>query len=349
MEPPPIQYVRTRDGFDIAYTVAGHGIPFVFMPWPFSNMSRIWDTRFGRPMLEGLAARFKLIQYDSRGQGVSTRGLPEHHSLEDYETDLRTVVDHLSLDRFILYGGPTFSHVAARFAAGDAERIHALVLGDTVRRQDSSHSAYVDLARRDWDFFLHTITSSFSLHGAPVELPYWRESITQDDYLAMMRAGMGSDITQVLGSVRAPTLIINTGRLTADAPVGLGADEGQAMARLIPNSKLILMNAWASHWYSDGPEPPLAVLAIEDFVRDLGLITSEPMQPEQEATEEHSLSPREREVLRLIARGRSNQQIADELVLSVRTVERHITNLYAKIDAHGKAEATAFALRHGIA
>jgi DNA-binding NarL/FixJ family response regulator len=61
------------------------------------------------------------------------------------------------------------------------------------------------------------------------------------------------------------------------------------------------------------------------------------------------LTPREAEVLRLIARGCSNQQIADELVLSVRTVERHITNLYAKIGAHGKADATAYALRHGLA
>lgn len=60
------------------------------------------------------------------------------------------------------------------------------------------------------------------------------------------------------------------------------------------------------------------------------------------------LSEREVEVLRLIAGGHSNQEIADALVLSVRTVERHITNIYAKIDARGKADATAFALRHGL-
>jgi DNA-binding NarL/FixJ family response regulator len=53
-------------------------------------------------------------------------------------------------------------------------------------------------------------------------------------------------------------------------------------------------------------------------------------------------------VLRLIAAGLSNQQIADELVLSLRTIERHITNLYGKIGARGKADATAYALRHGM-
>jgi non-specific serine/threonine protein kinase len=60
------------------------------------------------------------------------------------------------------------------------------------------------------------------------------------------------------------------------------------------------------------------------------------------------LTARELEVLRLVASGRSNREIADELVLSVRTIERHVTNLYAKIGARGKADATAYAFRHGL-
>ena len=60
------------------------------------------------------------------------------------------------------------------------------------------------------------------------------------------------------------------------------------------------------------------------------------------------LTQREVEVLRLIASGRTNREVGEALVLSVRTVERHITNLYGKIDARGKADATTFALRHGL-
>jgi DNA-binding NarL/FixJ family response regulator len=55
------------------------------------------------------------------------------------------------------------------------------------------------------------------------------------------------------------------------------------------------------------------------------------------------LTLREREVLRLLAQGRSNQEIAGELVLSVRTVERHISNVYAKIGASGRAARAAAA------
>jgi DNA-binding NarL/FixJ family response regulator len=61
------------------------------------------------------------------------------------------------------------------------------------------------------------------------------------------------------------------------------------------------------------------------------------------------LTERELEVLRLVSRGQSNAEIADELTLSVRTVERHIANLYVKIDARNRADATAHALRHGLA
>jgi DNA-binding CsgD family transcriptional regulator/tetratricopeptide (TPR) repeat protein len=60
------------------------------------------------------------------------------------------------------------------------------------------------------------------------------------------------------------------------------------------------------------------------------------------------LTSREVEVLRLVAKGQSNKEIAAELVLSVRTVERHITNLYGKIRARGKADATAYAIHHGL-
>ena len=60
------------------------------------------------------------------------------------------------------------------------------------------------------------------------------------------------------------------------------------------------------------------------------------------------LSAREVEVLRLVAAGRTNKEIAEELTLSVRTVARHITNIYTKIGARNRAEATAYAGRQGL-
>jgi DNA-binding NarL/FixJ family response regulator len=61
------------------------------------------------------------------------------------------------------------------------------------------------------------------------------------------------------------------------------------------------------------------------------------------------LSEREVEVLRLVAAGRSNPRIAQELVLSINTVERHVTHILQKTGAANRAEAAAYATRHGLA
>jgi len=60
------------------------------------------------------------------------------------------------------------------------------------------------------------------------------------------------------------------------------------------------------------------------------------------------LTPREVEVLKLLAGGASNQQIADALVLSLHTVRNHVQNVITKLGAHSKLEAVATAVREGI-
>ena len=64
------------------------------------------------------------------------------------------------------------------------------------------------------------------------------------------------------------------------------------------------------------------------------------------------LTPREVEILRLLAAGKSNGEIATDLVMSIRTAERHLANIYAKIGTGGsvaRASATAYAFTHGLA
>ncbi|HEY7801432.1 MAG TPA: helix-turn-helix transcriptional regulator, partial [Dehalococcoidia bacterium] len=60
------------------------------------------------------------------------------------------------------------------------------------------------------------------------------------------------------------------------------------------------------------------------------------------------LTSREREVLRLIARGLSTREISEALVLSERTSARHITNIYAKIGVRNRVEASAYARQHDL-
>jgi DNA-binding CsgD family transcriptional regulator len=60
------------------------------------------------------------------------------------------------------------------------------------------------------------------------------------------------------------------------------------------------------------------------------------------------LTKRELEVLRLLSAGETNRQIAESLVLSVRTVDRHVSNIYAKLGVSSRAAATGYAHAHGL-
>lgn len=60
------------------------------------------------------------------------------------------------------------------------------------------------------------------------------------------------------------------------------------------------------------------------------------------------LSEREVEVLRLIARGRTNREVATRLSVSGKTVGRHVENIYAKLGVHSRAAAAVFAMEQGL-
>ena len=60
------------------------------------------------------------------------------------------------------------------------------------------------------------------------------------------------------------------------------------------------------------------------------------------------LGPREREVLRLLAEGKTSKEIASELHISASTVEAHRRNMMKKLDIHSVAELTKYAIRHGL-
>src|SRR4051812_18010668 len=104
MDAPPVQYVRTPDGYDIAYTVCGDGPPFVFYP-PifFNNVREMWKLSAQREMFEALASRFTLVQFDHRGQGMSTRALKVQPSGEEYQFDFDAVVERLRLGPFVIF------------------------------------------------------------------------------------------------------------------------------------------------------------------------------------------------------------------------------------------------------
>jgi DNA-binding CsgD family transcriptional regulator len=332
MEQPPLQYVQTRDGFDIAYSVGGNGPPLVIMPAVLAQITGSW-RRFP-DWFEELSSRFTVVQYDSRGQGLSRRGVPAALTRQDLMRDLETVVDHLQLPRFLLYASGGFGHVALDYAVAHPERLTGLVLHTVcVANAAWGPTLWNDLANENWDYFLESLVPS----GLPPEehASRWqvlRDTATFEDYKAITDLLMASSVAPLLDSVRTSVLVLHP-RDSVMLPVR----ESQSLAAAIPGASFVLLSG-QGYW----PDAVEGVGAIERF---LGGRAQPPRAgPDLKA----QLSAREAEVLRLIARGLSNQQIADELVISVRTVERHINHIYEKIGVHSKAQATAYALKQFV-
>lgn len=85
--------------------------------------------------------------------------------------------------------------------------------------------------------------------------------------------------------------------------------------------------------------PTLAKLLVKDF-----LMRAETSSPSSVS----ELTPREREVLTYIAEGYSNKEIADTLVISVKTVDRHRENIMRKLNLHNRVELVKYAIEKGL-
>ncbi|MCL6633867.1 MAG: response regulator transcription factor, partial [Alicyclobacillus herbarius] len=70
--------------------------------------------------------------------------------------------------------------------------------------------------------------------------------------------------------------------------------------------------------------------------------------PKPAAAPHEELTEREMEVLKLIASGKSNQEVADELFIGIKTVKFHVTNVLAKLGVEDRTQAAIYAFKHGL-
>jgi DNA-binding CsgD family transcriptional regulator len=276
---------------------------------------------------------------------MSDRGLLEDHDLSHNEFDFEAVVDAVGLDQFLILAPQGSTHVALRYALGSPGRVLGLVLwhltgnhhGGEVRRS-------IELARDDWERCLIMVAQAWAPYDdthSGVALA--QASVSRDDYIRALIAEQESSVEEVWAGVVTPTLL-----LYKDLPGFATMRWSEKAAAAIPFARLSLLE-------DDGglfayPRNPSKLVAhIVEFASSLqqGYHRGSRADTRGQLLT-GNLTPRELEVLRLIATGKTNQDIARELALSERTVARHITNVYRKIEARNKSEATAIAIRSGL-
>lgn len=357
--PQEIRFMRGPSGVRIAYAVHGSGPPLIVASCWLSHLQHDWESPVWRHFLEGLGSFSRLIRYDERGFGMSDWNVTDF-SLDARFGDLEALVDALGFERFALLGMSHGSSVAMAYAARHPERVTRLVLYGTVCGEpvEFSGDAQVEnetfrgLIRIGWarkePRFRRVFTQAY-IPGATEEQMRWfdelqRVSTSPENYLAARDARLRDDIAHELANITAPTLIMH-----ALGDHAMTFENATMVAAVIPDARVIPLDS-ENHILLAG-EPAWA--RFVDEVRAF----LEPDRRALSATERdrrpiEALSERELDVLRLAADGRPNAEIAASLGLSVRTVERHLSNAYGKLGLTGSAArgaAVAELLRAGLA
>lgn len=149
--------------------------------------------------------------------------------------------------------------------------------------------------------------------------------------------GGGPAVLRALGADAPPTLAVSSSDERDDVLRTVGAGASGYLLKTAPIEEI----ARAIRATADGQ--PVFSPELAGHVMDLDLDAAAIDDDEWEA-----LTDREREVLRLLARGHTYNRIADELVVSPKTVETHVRNILRKLQLANRHEAARWAMEHGF-
>lgn len=343
-----IRFCTGPGGVRIAYAVHGDGpgLPLVrVMTW-LTHLERDLTT-YGH-WLEDLAHDRRFVRYDMRGCGLSDREV-EDLSLDAKIGDLEAVVDAAGLDRFDLLGVSGGGPVAIGYAVRHPWRVgHLVVYGGYARGHGSrartpqeveEERLLVSLTRVGWgrpDPTFRSVFAQIFMPGATSqELESYDElqrlSATAEMAARIREAGHRVDVSDLVGRVRVPTLVMH---VRGDAATPL--EEGRHLAASIPGARFVTLPGNRHILGRDDPAWGAFVDELRRFCNDS--TEPGPMLP--------ALTTREHDVLALVADGFDNDAIAARLGLSVRTVERHLGNIYLKLGVSGRAARAAAVARY---
>lgn len=346
-----IRFCRGKDGVRIAYASHGTGPPLLVVSCWLSHLQYDWSSPVWRHFLDDLGAFTSLYRYDERGFGLSDWAVSDF-SLDARVTDLETLVDDIGLDRVSLLGMSGGAPVAMAYAARHPERVDRLVVygGYAVgpgREPSDREIAFRAMINAGWAqeeaVFRHVFTTLFIPEATEEQMRWFDElqrmSTSTENALASRVERLAVDLAEELPRIQAPTLFLHARDDQASSLEG-----ARLAAAMIPGARMVILES-SNHILLAG-EP-----AWQTFVDELRRFLPSPAASiiGHDDDQIAALTAREREVIELAAAGRDNAAIAKALDLSVRTVERHLSNAYLKLGISGRAAraaAVASLLRH---
>jgi pimeloyl-ACP methyl ester carboxylesterase/DNA-binding CsgD family transcriptional regulator len=358
VETPETRYVES-DGLSIAYQVLGDGpLDLVYTPSFVSNLELAWDWPPLAAFYLALASFARVILFDKRGTGLSDR-VKQLPTTEERMDDLRAVMDAAGAARAAIVGVSEGAPLAITFAAAFPERVtHLVVYGPLTKATRTEEYPWAETSEW-WDDVVERFERRWGSPDymeadvawrAPTErhnaafvrwwAQYRRLGASPGAAADLARMNARIDVRHLLPRIEAPTTVI-----MRDRDRVISVEHGRYVARNVRGARYVELSG-EDHLPFVGDASTLvsaiaaAVGAPTPVVVDTARVR-EREQPSFAPGAAALLSPRELDVLRWVARGKSNAQIATVHYVSESTVRKHLQNAYRKLGATSRTSALA--------
>lgn len=325
--------VELDDGTQVRFATTGHGPIAIYVPGWVSHLELGWAFPAEREFYEGLSAGRTLVRYDRPGCGLS--GPTDRDDVIGVEmAALAGVAGAVGAERFDLIGASFGAPLAVAWAARHPESVARLVLyGGWVEGAEVASAAVQEhvlgLVLQHWGFASDVLTEIFAPEAdagfRALFSRYQRESTSAENARRLLAACYQIDVSADLARITAPTTVIHRADDRA-APLG----GGERLATGIADATLTVLPGRTHVPFVGDAHAVLNAMRV-----GLGL-------PPIERPTPAAVTPRQLEVAALVARGWSNRQIAEKLVITERSAESHVERIRTRLGFRSRAQIAAW-------
>ncbi|HLO18122.1 MAG TPA: alpha/beta fold hydrolase [Anaerolineales bacterium] len=356
-----IRFCKARDGTRLAYAKVGQGPPLVKVGNWMSHLEYDLDSPVWKPWLENWTRFNTFYRYDPRGCGLSDRDVVDF-SFEAMVSDLEAVVDDAGLEQFGLFSMSQGGCVSIAYAARHPERVRQLIVyggylqgslsGNPTKEAIEEAEVQLMLFKLSWGnenpAYRQVFTTFLIPEGTPEQFAWFNNlqlvSTSPANAMSIQRSFNNMDVVESAKTIKVPTMVIHAKQ---DATVPF--ESGRQVAALIPGARLTILESKNHVLMKDEPAWIKFWGALYQFLgvgSEADVVKQNPVAVQDQILLE--LSAREREVLKLVADGKQNPEIAKRLSLSEKTVRNYISNIYTKLQINSRGEAIVLGRKSGL-
>jgi pimeloyl-ACP methyl ester carboxylesterase/DNA-binding CsgD family transcriptional regulator len=354
-----IHFIKSWDGVRLAVATSGCGPVLVKSANWLSHIEFDWQSPVWRHWFRFLSAGRQLLRFDPRGCGLSDWDAADlSHAAQ--VADLEAIIEASGLERFPLLGVSQGGAACIEYAVKHPERVTRLVLygcyaegwGQRGPEQRRHGEALIELIRQGWgqeNPAFRQLFASLFIPDANAEQIRWFSDLmrttTRPEIAARILESFGEiNVRHLLTEVRVPTMVVHA---RADARIPF--EQGRLLAAEIKDARFVPLES-RNHILTE-TEPAWRGFceAFDDFMgtpRQAVHAELDASLPGEVVVPE--LTARENAILKLVAQGEANSEIARRLFISEKTVRNHLTNIFEKLGVDSRARAIVFARDHGV-